>query len=792
MSRFSKSKSFTSLGSRSSLPPASPSWPSTPSKVGSSTASDGASVSLPSGVLATRNSSLTITSIHAQWKLGLMHYYNFQLHAALSTFKRLLRTLRIPTEETSSPITDGSTFPIPIRYQTLSTVEIALLYINIALIHAYLGSYYLAAQAFDEALVLDEASGIAWFGLGIAKFYLRELRASKAAFGKCIACFVAQNMNGSRYQKNELIYKVWAGELEPVDRPGTVKDTDGSEDFAFNRHPFNGIMSSRLADGQWKLELTRVEWNLRMAIIERNWVRKGAKKPGEWGLNGIPAGVIFGIDSGISHVSNAEIPQAGNDMQHKDDRFLSVTDTTPVNHLKSTRGSLVKRKWTGIQQKLLHREPSTTRGSRLFRSAASSKSIPSPTSSIEQTLFAFNKDPALSTPTQTAFPRSPGLNDGSLPSSSHSTAQTVDCPYNDDFSDDYSRLASDHHSVHPNEASPTPTFPVRHSSLSVPTSRPTRPSRALRLSINTVIHDKDKIGEEYYGGENENIQQARCETPNSDEISPHDTSHGIRHISRIPSFERTTQSIFTQDFIAIPSNRHHQYSRSKSKPDTPEKATSGAASAAAATTEYGHDSFMTDAISSLGSGMQSAFFPQISWSRRPSVATDVCSIEVIYDDEEDEEQDHQYNNINKPGALLTLITPATPELHHHHRSECDIENLDDNPCAYRYDDNSPLPPLTQQLCDDDEKDNDDGYARNAMTSVVPEKRKISVTGRTCLGEWEWEDEYARWREEGELEFDGQVQVQRGDDGGDDDDGGGEMLRAVCFEGMGDGRRRRRL
>ncbi|KAL8924813.1 MAG: hypothetical protein Q9172_002528 [Xanthocarpia lactea] len=791
MSRFFKSKSFTSLGSRSSLPPASPSWPSTPSKVGSSTDSNGASVSFPSGVLATRNSSLTLTSIHAQWKLGLMHYYNFQLHAALSTFKRLLRTLRIPTEGTSSPITDGFTFPIPIRYQTLSTEEIALLYINIALIHAYLGSYYLAAQAFDEALVLDEASGIAWFGLGIAKFYLRELRASKAAFGKCIACFVAQNINGSRYQKNELIYKVWAGQLEPLDRPGTVKDTDGSEDLAFNRYPFNGIMSSRLADGQWKLELTRVEWNLRMAIIERNWVRKGAKKPGEWGLNGIPAGVIFGIDSGISHVSNAEIPQAGNDKEHKDDRFLSVTDTIPVSHLRSTRGSLVKRKWIGIQQKLLHREPSTTRGSRLFRSAASSKSIPSPTSSIEQTLFAFNKDPALSTPIQTASPRSLGLGGGSLPSSSHSTAQTVDRPSNDDFSDHYRRLASDHHAIHPNEASPTPTFPIRHSSLSVPTSRPSRPSRALRLSTNTVIHDNDKIEEEYYEGENENIQQNRCESPNSDEVSPHDTSHGIRHVNRIPSFERTTQSIFTQDFIAIPSTRHHQHSRSKSRSNTPERATSGAAA-----TEYGHDSFMTDAISSLGSGMQSTFFPQISWSRRPSVATDVCSIEVIYDDDNDddvgdEEQDHQYNNINKPSALLTLVTPATPEMHHHH-SECDIDNLDDKHYAYPYGNNSPSPPLAQRLCDDDDKDDDDGYSQDAIALVVPERKKMSVTGRTCLSEWEWEDEYARWREEGQLGFHGQVQVQHEDDGGDDDDEGGEILRAVCFEGMGDGRRRRRV
>ncbi|KAL8863674.1 MAG: hypothetical protein Q9178_000357 [Gyalolechia marmorata] len=789
MSRFFKSKSFTSLGSRSSLPPSSPSWPSTPSKVGSSTASNGASVSFPSGVLATKNSSLTLTSIHAQWKLGLMHYYNFQLHAALSTFKRLLRALRIPTVETSSPITDGFTSPIPIRYQTLSTEEIALLYINIALIHAYLGSYYLAAQAFDEALVLDEASGIAWFGLGIAKFYLRELRASKAAFGKCIACFVGQNRNGSRYQKNELIYKVWAGQLEPLDRPGTAKDADGPEDFAFTRHPFNGIMSSRLADGHWKLELTRVEWNLRMAIIERNWVRKGAKKPGEWGLNGIPAGVIFGIDSGISHVSNAEIPPAGNDKEHKDDRFLSVTDTIPVSHLKSTRGSLVKRKWTGIQQKLLHREPSTTRVSRLFSSAASSKSNPSPTSSIEQTLFAIDKDPALSTPTQTAFPRSPGLSGGSLPSSSHSTAQTVDRPYNDDFSDDYSRLASDHHATHANEASPTPTFPIRHSSLSVPRSRPSRPSRALRLSITTVIHDSDKIEEEYYEGENENIQQTRCESPNSDEVSPHDTSHGIRHVSRIPSFERTTQSMFTQDFVAIPLTRHHQHSRSKSRTNTPERATSGAATA----TEYGHDSFMTDGISSLGSGMQSAFFPQISWSRRPSVATDVCSIEVAYDDEDgnndnNEEEVGNYRRTNhKPSALLTLITPATPEMHHHH-SERDIENLDDNRYAYPFDINLSSAPLAQQLCDDDDKDDGDGYARDAMTLVVPERKRMSVTGRTCLGEWEWEDEYARWRGEQELEFDGQVQVQREDDDGHDDDGGGEILRAVCFEGMGDGRR----
>ncbi|KAL8770212.1 MAG: hypothetical protein Q9209_004054 [Squamulea sp. 1 TL-2023] len=743
-----------SLSSRLSLPPPSPSWPDPYQRIGSSIASDEATIPHATDVSGTENSSLSLTSIHSKWTLGLEQYANFQLHAALSTFKRILRTLRIPAEEISNPVTESEIHPVSIPYRLLLPEEVALLYVNIALIHAYLGSYFLAAQAFQEALELDKTSGVAWFGLGVVRFYSRELRASKKAFGDCLKCFVAQTTNGDKYYQEELTYRVWPGPLGPPDRPNTVKGNDHSEGSPISLGSFQGILGSRLPDNQWKLERTRVEWNWRNALFERNWVRKGVEKPGNWGLNGIPAGVIFALDTNANRGSIAE--RAANDVDLRDARLLSLPNLDPVNHLRSTKGSLVKRKWTGIQEKFLNRESSITKRTRLFRSAASSNSIPFPTCTEDQSPFDDSSIDALQDPIQAASFRSLGLDKLSLPPTSPSPLQppspsTPHTVRSHDLEDNYIRVVSDHQAIHTTEA--PLIFPLRQSSLFVPPTNAHRPnSRGLRLSVNTAIHDIDKIDEEHSDNENGYPEQERPDSPNSAEISPHDTSHGIRNIVQPP--------VFTQDFIAVP------YTRDRSKSPL---------SVTAPDAEYGHDSFMTDAISSLDSGVASIFFPHLTVdnSRRPSHATDISFIEVEAEGDGNGENADDPST-RKPSAMLT-ITPATPLQSDDRYGPMIVSSTGDSDvylgCSPRLDTEA-----LERLCD----------AENArMASSRMEK--MSVTGRTCPGEWEYEEEYKQWY--GALtskdDSNGSTEGIQGDEEEEDYEYNfGEMLRPVAFEGFG--------
>ncbi|KAL8782278.1 MAG: hypothetical protein Q9213_005513 [Squamulea squamosa] len=769
MSHFFRSKSFTSLNSRPSLPPASPSWPDSYQRIGSSTPSDGATIPQPTDAYTTENSPPSLTSIHSEWTLGLEQYASFHLHAALSTFKRILRTLRIPAEEIPIPITESVVRPTSIPYRLLQPEEVALLYINIALIHAYLGSYFLAAQAFQEALELDKTSGVAWFGLGLVRFYTRELRASKIAFGDCLKCFIARNANGDRYFQEELIYGVWPGPLGQFSRTKIVEENGGSEGSATNLDSFEGILGGWLPDNQWKLERARVEWNWRNALFERNWVRKGVEKPGNWGLNGIPAGVIFALDTTATRGSIAE--RVATDIDLKDAPTLGLADIAPVNQRKSTKGSLVKRKWTGIQEKFLNREPSTTKGTRLLRSAASSNYIPFPAFTNNQSPFDDSSVDVLQTPIQAASLRSLVLGDVSLPPTSPSSLQpsspsTSYTVRSHDFEDNYIRGASDHQAISAPEAQRI--YPIRQSSLFVSPTYLHRPhSKGLRLSVNTAIHDIDKIEEEHIDDEDGYLEQDRPDSPDSARISPHDTSHGIRNIVQPP--------VFTQDFIAVPYTRRRSESRSRSK------SSKSPLSNPAQDAEYGHDSFMTDAISSLGSGMPSMFFPLLAsdHSRRPSHATDISFIEVEADGNGDAENNAGDPNTRRPSAMLT-ITPATPLQSDDRYGPMIVSSTGEWTesevylgCSPRLDTEA-----LERLCD----------AENAKMASS-RMGKMNITERTCLGEWEYEEEYRQWY--GTLTpediSNGSTEGIQGADDEEEEDyeyNFGEMLRPVVFEGFG--------
>ncbi|KAL8701434.1 MAG: hypothetical protein Q9224_000504, partial [Gallowayella concinna] len=395
---------------------------------------------------------------------------------------------------------------------------------------------------------------------------------------------------------------------------------------------------------------------------------------GKWGLNGIPAGVVFALDLHISRGSTSEHHQAGGQVDVTGNEIVIPIDPARVTNPRSARGSLVKRKWTDMQHKLMKRKTSKKRPAQLQLSVSGTGSHPSPTHFNEQSPRTSNHDTGLQTPTRAqAYPYSPRLHIGSLPLPSPSTQYAVRSLHDDDTDEEEIRVETDRHEEIAGHASWT--FPTRQSSLSVPPTIPQRRhSRDLRLFTNTVAHDVEKTEEERQEDDHGKLPFAqhirkeisalshrltnraseilidtstgcpasawdpegrqehdRPKSADSD-ISPRDTSHGVMRLekSMAPTFK---------DFVAVPGRPH-----SKS-PQT-------------ATIEYGRDSFMTDNISSLGSGMQSSFFPSFpshvkddnTHSRRPSHATDTSS----YVEEANDDAD------SRRSSTMFTLTPATP------------------------------------------------------------------------------------------------------------------------------------
>ncbi len=148
-------------------------------------------------------------------------------------------------------------------------------------------------------------------------------------------------------------------------------------------------------------------------------------------------------------------------------------------------------------------------------------------------------------------------------------------------------------------------------------------------------------------------------------------------------------------------------------------------------------------------------------SRRPSWASGV------WEASPGTAESSKYNDHSsrKPSAIVTL-TPATPERgsEQGHATTTIIDDLIDNydvgynldPCY------SPYPPdLEADLNDED----------MAVAPLDIKKERMSITGRTCLGEWEWEEQYRRWKEEDSAGTDEE-----------DDAMVGEMLLPRRYEG----------
>ncbi|KAI4149694.1 MAG: hypothetical protein L6R39_002437 [Caloplaca ligustica] len=741
--------------------------------------------------LPVEHDSLSVTSVHDRWIEGLKQYSHFHLHAALSTFKRLLRELRSSDDELPSPTTSSIPYTDAPPYRILLPEEAASLYTNIALIHGYLGAYYLAAAAFEEALLIDEASGIAWFGLGVARFYLRELGASKRAFGKCQGCFVVRDDHGNKHQKEELIYKIWTDEPQAADKPTNPDNIHTHAHGSSQWHEFRNILCRGFPDGVWKLEKARVEWNWRIALFERNYVRRGIERPGggKWGLNGIPAGVIFGPDLQVGSGSSTTQSLTDITTSAKPTGLAITTSTAVRGNVKERGASIVKQKWSILQHKILRKKTHTAVPPPLVKQSTRSESLASSQYSTDGSLSVTdNHAHGIISLGHANDDHSEVLREP-MPSTPPWTPYGIRNPYDDGWVEEgekQSQISPQTRYVH----TPIPClFPPRRSSFSFSSTSVSkgrrRSSRGSLLAVNAAIHNIEPIDEEPSEGERRESSAPLCAPHDQIDRGTEEEGSPVSARSSDISPKSMAPRKYTDDIMLpnlmldllpapSPALAPVQLPRLATVPPLlPNSASSSL---------YGSDSFMTDNISPLSSQMRSAMFPRFPErssvsGRRPSYATDVWTADDDDDDDDDNAaaaepaQDEEQKEGRRPSTIVTL-TPATPE-RAGERSPVTATMLDDLMDSY-FSPLEPGMPHSPYL--------EDGNLAVVEPLSISKKERMSVTGRTCLGEWEWEEEYERWRgEEGES---------AGDDDDDDDDeeedngAVGEMLLPKRFEGFG--------
>lgn len=181
--------------------------------------------------------------------------------------------------------------------QCAPEVRKGFLWFNVGVIRATLGEYYLAAEAFAKALKYEPECAVGWYCLGISLFELDAFRGAKKVFDRCLRSFGVEE---------------------------TVDYSEQGLDFV--------------------LEKTRVEWNCRQALLEKNYNK--ARAPlvldRHLGINSMPAGTLF------------EPPSFGDDEQFDGDVIDTASPETSERAQPTPSSSLKLRQ--GLQT-LLRRQP---------------------------------------------------------------------------------------------------------------------------------------------------------------------------------------------------------------------------------------------------------------------------------------------------------------------------------------------------------------------------------------------------------------------------------------------------
>lgn len=238
--------------------------------------------------VVSHTSPLTLSSVHQLWTQALS-LNPPSASRSLSHLKSLLRTLNL--------------LPRPL----LTPAQTAPLYLNIALLFAFLGDYFLAAESFHKAVELDENSAIGWHGLGGMKFLLGDWKAARKAWKTCLACLDSQQT---------LKYRMW------------ILDGSGAEtEKGRNRK-------------EWVLEKARVEWNLSFSVLRNKGERKLLQEK-VWSFAGVPAGMAFGPSFSTNSVNLYDAKEKnGLDKGHVEGAKANASQHTSTNiPLANTRTS---------------------------------------------------------------------------------------------------------------------------------------------------------------------------------------------------------------------------------------------------------------------------------------------------------------------------------------------------------------------------------------------------------------------------------------------------------------------
>lgn len=174
-------------------------------------------------------------------------------------------------------------------------------------------------------------------------------------------------------------------------------------------------------------------------------------------------------------------------------------------------------------------------------------------------------------------------------------------------------------------------------------------------------------------------------------------------------------------------------------------------------------------FSSIGSLRQSSVGHRPSYTY--SIHSDTPEEEEGYGrveelEEEEDDNDVEEEPFQKPSPLLTL-TPATPK-RDNNGSIPAFHDVSDDSYGLGVSHEQPYSPYS-----DAQFANDEDMAVKPL-NIAKKKERLSITGRACLGEWEWEEEYERWKENEPAPFASHDDEQ--------DDSIGEILLPRRYEG----------
>lgn len=273
------------------------------------------------------NEPLTTPQIRTVWlhALSLYRPFTLQTEECVLAHRNLLRHLISDVSPSTPEQTDPS---LSLNNKPVVTIAelhspshapfVLILFLNIGLIRAWLGENLRAKRYFDTALPMDdrnspEHTAVLLFLHGCILFVLKQWKASRKSFERCLLCF--RKYEGKEPDKGELelgLAAPWVGaSIERKREAQRLREREQNMKKKFKYRVFvprivenEGVAptprgAKKNSKGkewhEWALERTAVEANLAAAKMKLAWKESGRESEAdeEFGINGFPGGVLF-------------------------------------------------------------------------------------------------------------------------------------------------------------------------------------------------------------------------------------------------------------------------------------------------------------------------------------------------------------------------------------------------------------------------------------------------------------------------------------------------------------------